>query len=94
MAQPFELSDDLLDAISGGVFTYQGETTQIHRINQQGIEAETAEGRMFFPWSYKAFQDFSTAGHIDEIETMVAALVQGREFRLEEYARKPCPVND
>jgi len=95
MSQKMQLSDEMLDALSGGVFTYKGQSiTQISKINQHGIEAETAQGKMFFPWSHKAFQEFTPICNIDEKAVMVAALVQGREYPLEDYASKPFPVDN
>ncbi|MDD3311102.1 hypothetical protein [Pseudodesulfovibrio sp.] len=94
MSDKIPLPDELLDALSGGVFTYQGEITQVHRISRRGIEAETAQGRMFFPWSDKAYREFSTLGGINEKEAMVAALVQHKEYRLEEFAGIPGFVDD
>ncbi|MEF2230632.1 MAG: hypothetical protein V3571_06865 [Pseudodesulfovibrio sp.] len=95
MSKKTQLPDELLDALSGGVFTYQGQgLTRIGKIGPSGIEAETAQGRMFFPWSDKAREDFKGGFGVDQMKAMMAGLDFKKQYALEEYAGAPSPVNE
>ncbi|MDD3311101.1 hypothetical protein [Pseudodesulfovibrio sp.] len=95
MTKKMALPDDVLDALSGGVFTYQGtEVRRINKISLIGIEAETAQGRMLFPWSEKGHNEFLGIFGVDKEKAAAAMFDRNKEYRLEEYAGNPCPMDD
>lgn len=93
MSKKMQLPDDLLDAVSGGVFTYRGEeVTRVSKINLIGIEVETAQGRMLFPWSEKGHDEFLGIFGVDKEKAAMATFDRHREYPLEEYTGNPIPI--
>ena len=61
MSKKTALSEEQLDMISGGVFTFQGkEVTQFEKINDFGVQLATKDGSMFFPWNDHARETFGS----------------------------------
>jgi len=94
MSEKYLLPDELLDAISGGFFSYQGTVIdKIGKINRFGMEAETPQGKMFFGWNEKALDEFGHMFGIYEEKVTSARCDPNTEFRLEDYANKPCHMD-
>lgn len=91
MTEKTELPDEVLDIISGGVFTYQGQKmTKIGRINDFGMEVKTADGTLFFPWNDKAKETFGkTFFGTNPYKAGAAALDPQTEYKLEDFAGDP-----
>lgn len=95
MPEKTELSEEQLDEISGGVFTYQGKKVKrFEKINDFGVQIDTKDGMMFLPWNDHARETFGTTYFGTDYMKAFSAMSDRKKFKLEDFTGDPRPVNE
>lgn len=92
MSKKIQLPDEVLEMVSGGIFTLDGKKVDMHSHNIDGITLKTDQGLMFYPWTDRAHEEFSTYGMGDKVFGPKVAFkerLDKHEYRLEDYTGEP-----